>query len=179
MGRCFSLPFLIISAVLLGGFGFGFYSFARSCQMEATKRNDQCNIDSVFMKEARCNKANFACWIVYTDIGFMNASPVLFQHGVYTSKIDAENAFSQLKNKTTTDCVIAPCFMTHDGDTCIYPPGAEFGTGIVLALLFGVLALGALAGAITLPSVGMCLSDWNIELCPRKNSEYSEDETNV
>jgi len=156
---CGSISLSILSIILLAIFGFGFYSFVRTCQQEAQKRLDQCLIVNVFEQEGKC-KGNVACWSIYVTMDYPKANPMLYQYALYTTKIDADNALSSLQNRTTVECMITPCFIAtsengNDPNRCIYMPGTNFGGWIVLSLMFGVIAAGTLAIVVTVLTIGM------------------------
>ena len=164
---CRFVPLVVMSVILLAGFGFGFYSFARSCQQEAQKRTEQCTIIDVIDGEYRC-KGGRACWIIYLTIGFQKAEPFLYQYGIFNTKNDADNTLLDLKNRTTIDCVIAPCFAAHsengyDPNTCIYTSDEDFSGWIALSLIFGVLVGGALAISITVLTIGIICEEAGYE----------------
>ena len=171
---CASIPLLIMSLVLLGTFGFGFYSFVRLCQQESQKRIEQCTIIDAFEIETRCKK-NTACWVIYVTMGYLRATPKLYLYGVYFTKIDADNSLSSLQNRTTVQCMITPCFTAHsengnDPNTCIFMPNTDFGGSIVLALIFGVFAAGTLSIIVTVLTVGLMLEQAG---CKTTNSKCS------
>lgn len=141
---CTAIMLTFLLLLIFTIFGFGFYSFVRTCQQAATKRIVQCSIVGIVEQDYTCK--GIACWVIYITYGYPKASSEEYQYKVFSNKDDADAAVLALRNMTTIECLIAPCFFaTSDPNTCIFVLNYDFGSPVVLSLIFGVVVASLLS----------------------------------